>query len=697
MTTATIPAPPASGPAGDPEGPAKPDKRPRWELPALAVLLAGTAVLYLWDLGASGWANSYYAAAAQAGSESWSAFFFGALDSAGSITVDKTPLAIWPMALSVRIFGLNSWSILVPQALLGVATVALLYRTVRQATGSPAAGLLASTTLALTPVAVLMFRFDNPDAMLVFLLVAAAAATQRAVAETLEEDPRPLRWLILGGGLVGLAFLAKMLQAFLVLPALAAAYLLCATAVPLGRRLLHLLAAFAATIAGAGWWLAIVELMPASARPYIGGSQSDSVLELALGYNGLGRLNGNEVGAVGDGGGGWGETGLLRLLDSSNGGQIAWLLPTALLLGAVALWLAYRGRPGNTVLRAGLVIWLGWLVVTGLTFSLMAGIFHEYYSVALAPAVAALVGIGATMLWQRRDETLPRAVLVAAIALTATLGFALLGRYDGYLPWLRYVVLASGLVAGAMLAGLPRLPRRAVAAIPVLGLLAALAGPAAFSATTAATPQTGSIVTAGPDSGRGGPGGFGGGGGLGMPPGATGQGAGAPPGLAGGGATGTGPQGTGGIPGQATGGPQGMGAGGVGGLLNGSEPTEELTTLLVEDADSYTWVAAVVGANSAAGYQLATELPVMALGGFNGSDPSPTLEQFQELVAAGEIHWFVEGGGGFGGGGRGPGGSQNGGSTASSEIAAWVAENFQPTEVDGVTLYDLSSQAGATS
>lgn len=376
------------------------------------------------------------------------------------------------------------------------------------------------------------------------------------------------------------------------------------------------------------------------------------------------------------GGGGWGETGLLRLLDTSNGGQIAWLLPTALLLGVAALWFARRG---STQLRAGLVIWLGWLVVTGLTFSLMAGIFHEYYSVALAPAVAALVGIGATVLWRRRDETWPRAALVAAIALTATLGFVLLGRYDDYLPWLRYVVLLTGLGAAALVAALPHLSRRAVAAIPALAIFAALAGPAAFSVTTATTPQSGSIVTAGPSTGGGPGGGFGGRG-----PGGFG-GPGTQPGAQ--------PGGQGGTPG---------GGGSVGGLLEGSESTEQLTNALVEGAEDYTWVAAVVGANSAAGYQLATEEPVMALGGFNGSDPSPTLEEFQELVADGEVHWFIAGGGGLGGGrggagggpgGGGPGGGQAGGSSAASEIAAWVAETFPATQVDGVTLYDLSGGA----
>ncbi len=199
-------------------------EEPSWSRPALLVLLAATAALYLWGLGASGWANSFYAAAAQAGSESWKALFFGASDAASSITVDKTPASLWVMGLSIRMFGLSSWSLLVPQALMGVASVGLLHGTVRRTTGSAVAGLLAGTVLALTPIAVLMFRFDNPDALLVLLMIGSVSCTVRALqssrlrAEGLAAHP--VRWLALAGALVGLAFLTKMLQAFLVLPAL---------------------------------------------------------------------------------------------------------------------------------------------------------------------------------------------------------------------------------------------------------------------------------------------------------------------------------------------------------------------------------------------------------------------------------------------------------------------------------------------
>jgi 4-amino-4-deoxy-L-arabinose transferase-like glycosyltransferase len=273
----------------------RPDE-PGWARPSLLALLLGTAVFYLWGLSANGYANEFYAAAVQAGSASWKAFFFGSLDAGNSITVDKTPASLWAMELSVRLFGLDSWALLVPQALMGVATVALVTASVRRTLGRPGPALLAGAVMALTPVAVLMFRFDNPDALLVLLLTAAGYALIRAL-----EGPRALRWMLLAGALVGFGFLAKMLQAFLVLPGFGLVYLLLAPT-GLGRRLGHLLAAGAAVIVSAGWWIAIVQLWPAASRPYIGGSTNGSVWDLIFGYNGFGRLTGAEGGPGGGGG-----------------------------------------------------------------------------------------------------------------------------------------------------------------------------------------------------------------------------------------------------------------------------------------------------------------------------------------------------------------------------------------------------------
>ncbi|MBU4335564.1 MAG: glycosyltransferase family 39 protein, partial [Actinobacteria bacterium] len=363
----------------EPAEPAGADLRPRWEVPAFIALLVVTAGLYLWNLSSSGYANSFYSAAVQAGSTSWSAFLWGASDAGGSITVDKPPASLWVMALSVRIFGLSSWAILVPQALMGVGTVALLYRTVRRRFTAGAA-LLAGATLALTPVAALMFRFNNPDALLVLLLTASVWATMRAI-----EGPRTTRWMVLAGGFIGFAFLTKQLQAFLVLPGLAAAYLW-AGQLPLVKRIRDGLLAVGAMVLAGGWWVALVELWPEDSRPYIGGSTNNSFLELTFGYNGLGRITGDETGSVGGGtgSGSWGSTGITRLFSSEIGGQIAWLIPAALVLGAVAFWLVRRA-PRTDARRAQIVVWGAWLLVTGLVFSFMAGIFHAYYTVALAP------------------------------------------------------------------------------------------------------------------------------------------------------------------------------------------------------------------------------------------------------------------------------------------------------------------------
>ncbi len=633
---------------------------PGWVRPSLLGLLAATALLYLWGLGASGWANAYYSAAVQAGSVSWKAFFFGASDAASSITIDKTPASLWLMALSVRSFGLSSWSVLVPQALAGVATVGVLYAAVRR-WFSPAAALLAGAVLACTPAATLMFRFNNPDALLTLLLTLAAYATIRAL------EHASTRWLLLAASCVGFGFLTKMLQALLVVPALGLVYLLAAPT-SLRRRIGQLALAGLGLVLAAGWWVAIVELVPARYRPYIGGSQSNSVLELTLGYNGLGRLTGNETGSVG-GGMGWGQTGWTRLFGGEVGGQVAWLLPAALLLLAAGLWITRRA-PRTDRARAAFALWGGWLLVTGLVFSFMQGIFHAYYTVALGPAVAALVGMGAVTLWRLRRLDLAASTLAATLAVTALWSYVLLARSPDWLPWLRVVVLVAGLGAAAALLVRVWLPARAAGPLAAAGLVAALAGPLAYSLNTAATPHSGAIPSAGPavagarfgGPGAGTVGGQGPGGGTlrrGLLPGGRWQG-----GPGGGAAPGQGGQG-----------------GGMGGLLQGSSPNAELVALLERDGGASTWVAAAVGANNAAGYQLATGDPVMAIGGFNGSDPSPTLAQFQQYVREGGIHWFIAGGG-F---------RSDGGSNQSQQIAAWVEQNFDATTVGGVTVYDLTA------
>ena len=683
-----------SGPGTDPDAPRpslgrrlwRPAGQPAWARPALAALLLGTALLYLWGLGASGWANGFYSAAVQAGSTSWKAFFFGSFDSSNFITVDKPPASLWVMDLSARVFGVNAWSILVPNALEGVAAVGLLYATVRRRF-TPAAGLLAGAVLALTPVATLMFRFNNPDALLMLLLVAGVYCVLRAV------ERGSTWWLVFAGSMVGFGFLTKMLQALLVVPAFGLVYLLFGPP-KLGRRIVQLVAFVVALVVSAGWWVAVVELVPASSRPYIGGSQNNSILNLIFGYNGFGRLTGNETGSVGGGGAGpgggggaWGPTGWLRMFNADYGGQIAWLLPAALILLAGGLVYTMR-RPRLDRTRSSLVLWGGWLLTTGVAFSLGQGIIHSYYSVALAPAIGAIVGIMGTLLWRERGTPFARITLAVSIAATSIWAWTLLERTPNWHPELKFVVMLLGL--GAALAVLLGSRLRGVAATAVVAgsLVAVLAAPVGYSVATAATTHTGSLPTAGP-SGQGfagGPGGRGGpGGGFGGGQGGAGRGAfpGGPGGF---------PGGPGAFPGAQTGtgsatagtATTGRAVGGVGGLLNGSTPSAALVKVLEAGSDQYTWVAATVGANQASGYQLATSDAVMPIGGFNGTDPSPTLAQFQADVAAGRIHYFIAGGG-MGGGGGGGG--------TSSQITSWVESTFTSTTVGGVTLYDLTSAA----
>jgi 4-amino-4-deoxy-L-arabinose transferase-like glycosyltransferase len=667
---------------------------PRWVRPALIGLLVATGVLYLWDLGASGWANSFYSAAVQAGTKSWKAFFFGSFDSSNFITVDKSPGALWVMELSARLFGVNSWSILVPNALEGVATVGVVYATVRR-WFSPGAALLAGATVALTPVAALMFRFNNPDAFLVLLLTLAAYATVRAV-----EDGRT-RWVVLAGALVGFGFLAKMLQAFLVLPAFGVVILLAAPG-PLRKRIGQLVWGGVALVAAAGWWVLAVLLTPAADRPYIGGSQNDSLWNLVFGYNGFGRLTGNESGSVGGGGAGggspWGPTGLTRLFGSEMGSQISWLLPAALILLGAGLVLR-RGASRRDRTRAALVLWGGWLVVSGAAFSLGQGIIHPYYTVALAPAIGAIIGIGTAMLWARRRDFVGRGLLAAVVGLTSVWAWILMQRSPAWMPELRGAVLIGGLAAALGLLAWGSINKWARGAVVGTALVASLAGPAAYTLDTVATPHSGAIPSAGPavtTGGRFGPGG--GPGGLG--PGGGRFGAAGSPGSFGA----TGPTGGGNATNAApsagrgsTGGPGGFGAtgagqagarggaGGAGGLLNSSHPSAALVGYLETGARGYRWVLATVGANEAAGYQLSTGRAVMAIGGFNGTDPAPTLAEFEKLVVAGQIHYFIGGGGGLGGGPQGAGQS-----SAASQITTWVEDHFTSTTVAGVTVYNLA-------
>ena len=377
-------------------------------------LLAATAVLYLWGLGASGWANSFYSAAAQAGSQSWKALFFGSSDAANFITVDKPPASLWVMGLSVRLFGLSSWSILVPEALMGVACVGVLYATVKRWFGA-AAGLLAGAVLALTPVATLMFRFNNPDAMLVLVLTIGAYCITRAL-----EDARG-RWLYLGFAMVGLGFLTKMLQAALVLPGFGLVYLIAAPT-HFWRRVRQLAVACVVFVASFGWWVAIVAaraLVVAPVRRRVPGQQhpqpgvrlqrlrpADRRRDRQRRWwrrqrrwpVGRDRLAANVQHQLRRSG----------LVAAARRARPARPRPARHLAGH-----AHRPHPRRTD-PVGLLARRH----RRSTFSLGEGIIHEYYTVALAPALGALVGIGGVTLWRRRGNWFARIGLAGVIGLT---------------------------------------------------------------------------------------------------------------------------------------------------------------------------------------------------------------------------------------------------------------------------------------
>ena len=386
----------------------------------------------------------------------------------------------------------------------------------------------------------------------------------------------------------------------------------------------------------------MVELVPASARPYVGGSTGNSILDLIWGYNGLGRIS---SGGNGPAGGFSGQAGILRLFDLQIGGQVSWLLAAALIALGGGL-LATLRSPRTDRTRAAILLWGGWLLVTGGVFSFMTGIIHPYYTNTLAPPIAVLVGVGATLLWQGRRLLGARLALAAMLIATAAWSYRLLERTPDWHAWLRYAVLFGGLAtAVAVVAVGARLTRPGLAALAAAGLLAALAGPLAYTLNTVATPQTGSTPSAGPLS----VGGFGGGGAR------RGSASGFTP-------------------------PTGAGGGAMGGPGSRSVSTA-LAALLAQSASSYRWVAATGSSSSAAPIELATGKAVMAIGGFTGSDQSITLARFKQLVAAGEIHYYIAGGNG-----GGPGG----GGGVVSEIDSWVASTFKATTVGGTTVYDLT-------
>src|SRR4051794_12946128 len=517
--------------------------RPRPELAALLVL---AALLNLWALARNGWANEYYSAAVRSMSSSWHAFLYGSFDQAGVMTVDKPPLALWVQVALVKVFGYHPLSMLVPQALMGVASVALVYDLVRRRFGR-AAGFVAGVALATTPITVAISRHNNPDALLILCSVAALWFVVRAL-----EDGRT-RWLLLSGLCVGLGFETKMAAALMVVPGIAARYMWVA---PRGRMkaIGQLLAGGATMVAVAMAWPLLFLVTPAADRPWVSGTSDNSIFSLILGYNGPGRINGQAGGPQalggGAGGGGFGPgggggagsggvsggaTGPLRLLDSSLGGQAGWLLGFAV-VGGIAILVASRLRRADP--RTGWLIAVGGaFATTAVAFSSAKGIFHPYYVSLLAPFTAALIGAGAGQL--RSGDRAARILGPVAIAAGVATTLAVIANTDGAPAWVQQALLPVGVLAAIALA--LRIPRRArvVALAAVLGAL--VLAPATWAVQTLGHATNGTFPAGGPTAqgfGGGGPrGGFGGGrtGTFAPPAGAPGGGGGGGPGPGGGG------------------------------------------------------------------------------------------------------------------------------------------------------------------
>jgi 4-amino-4-deoxy-L-arabinose transferase-like glycosyltransferase len=703
-----------------------PDGQPGWARPALLAVAALAAALYAWNIANAGLAP-FYSVAVRSMSVSWKAFFYGALDPQATITIDKLAGSFLPQALSARIFGFHPWALALPQVIEGVVAVLVMYRVVRRWAGAEA-GLLAALLFALTPIAASMFGHSMEDGALTMCLVLAADAWQRAAIEG------RLRSLIWSGVWVGLGFQAKMLQAWMIVPALFIAYLIAAPP-RLVTRLWQLAVAGVVMIAVSLSWIGLYTFTPAADRPYVDGSTNNSAFAMVFGYNGVERFGISFPGAVtsgpgvivrsgssvtfraggagafgGRGGFGGGAnafgTGWTKLLGSAYGPQIGWLYPLAVLALIAGLAWTLRARRDDPV-RGGFLMWGSWLITIGFVFSAMQTIPHTAYMSSLAPPLAALSAAGIVMFWRlyragdRRGWLLPFAVL-------AEIGWAwfLWRDYRGFLPWALWAAIAVGVAAVVVLVA-ARLSRRNQLRVVVVsmaaGVAAMLAAPATWAGSVLDVNYAGTSFNA--TAGPAGAGGFGGGQG---PVGRTSsrpfgefEGAGFPGGeFPPGGFTGNGPGGPVDGPAQAEAGapvpvelPGGGGgsSGGFGGPVANQVggALGATTTLSSSEQAIYNYVSAhrngasyllaVSSWTEASPYILVTGQEVMPMGGFSGSVPEPTLARVQELVRTGQLRFFLVGGnGGFVGAGAGDSTSTVG------TILAWVQSSCKAVTASAV-------------
>ncbi len=565
----------------------------RWPRLICVTLMALAFGLNAWALSHNGLGNTFYSAGSRAMSESWKNFFFNAFDQGGFISVDKPPVAMWFEALSVRAFGFSTWSLLLPSSVFGAASVGLLWTIVRRWFGVTAAA-IAALVLALSPINVAVNRLNLPEPFMIFFLLAAVWTCLRSL-----DSRKWVWWLIASGVLIGIAFNTKMLAAFIPGPAFALAIAVgsrCGWRERIGRLAVFGLAVLVVSAS----WLVVVDLTPASARPYVGGSTDNTVWDLIVGYNGLGRVDGNGQGGgggnvLGGPGGVFGGTpGWGRLFNDAVGAQIAWLLPLAVLAALVALW-TWRRDPRRL---GAVLLWSGWFALYAVVFSLAKGTFHSYYTSVMAPAIGAMIGIGGVaIVAQARKHVAWLAVAGVGIVGTAALQVSLIGRTPDFQSWTEPLLVGLVLagVVGLVMAAMVRKWNWVLAALAI-ALVGLLITPAAWAANeTTAGSLNATLPQAGPREGTAGR--------------------------------------TFGSAGYSS-------ADGLADFLRGANTGE-------------TWDLVTVSSMQASDLIAADDLSVMALGGFQGSDPATTVASTADRVASGEVRYFLATQGGFGGGGAG--------------------------------------------
>lgn len=545
---------------------------------ALIILLTAASSLYLINLSINGYANNYYAAAVQAASTSWKAFFFGSLDSANFISIDKPPMAIWLMAISVRLFGFSSFAMLLPNAIAGVITLWLVFSLVKKKFGLKSA-IISDIIMLLTPVAALMFRFNNPDSILTIFLTASSYTFLKSL-----DSKKPLLHLALTGIFTGFAFNTKMLQGLILLPIMFLVYLFFAKQKK-SKRVLHLFLTFLVTSISCLWWPTIVWLTPASSRPYIGSSSNNSIWNLIIKYNGLNRLFGesqkinplnnnlkqginpnknNMVNPEENGFGG--QAGVFRMFNSDFGPNIGWLIPLAITCSIIAL-AKFKAKKTPTILFL-----FSWLLIHIIIFSVTKGTIHPYYTVVMAPAIAALIGIGLPYIWK---------ILPIPVILTAYTSYTIL-NYSKYYPQLKNIVTISAIIS-IILFFIHFLKK--IKKIKLMAMFSAffcfLLAPAIYTFSTVIIPHAGNTPTAGPN----------------------------------------------------------FTARITDNELIKTDPN--LISYLLNNRDNTTWIIAVSSANELAPIQISTKLPVMAIGGFSGGDDSITLEKFKKIISNGQLKYFL--------------------------------------------------------